>query len=391
MTKRFTFLILTGLSIGLLSVHSLNGQIKANHSIVGDYIHIPAQYIDSVKKMWLVIAGESHSAAYRDGLSSLEGSNATYAVNVKESGTPDAYTTSNLRASRGTWGDVSIETGWIYSYGEEDWFTSATAISRTKAGITYCNSNNLTISAFGLGWCWDNGITESNMIDYLNATKDYMNYCKTNNIKTKIIFTTGPVDGYSGQDAYNNYLRWKKVRDYMDTIPSAILFDYADILCWDDNGAQTTTTYNNVTFSTISPNSLDGSGTGHIGMNGAIRIAKAMWWMLARIAGWDGKTNSTGISSDVDVTPNEKVILHQNFPNPFTSVTSITYELQSPGHVTLKVFDIMGKEVATIVNEDQSEGDRTVTFNAEMLSNGIYYYRISVGSFTATKKFMLSK
>ena len=50
-----------------------------------------------------------------------------------ESGTPEAYTTSNLRASRATWGDYNNATGWIYSYGEEDWFTSSTSNKQNKS------------------------------------------------------------------------------------------------------------------------------------------------------------------------------------------------------------------------------------------------------------------
>ena len=325
-------------------------------------------------------------------MSKLKATNATYAVSVKESGTPEAYTTANLRVSRGTWGDVNKPTGWIYSYGEEDWFTSATAISRTKTGISYCNSNNLTISAFGFGWCWDNAIDASNMINYLTATQDYMNYCTTNNIPTKVFFTTGPVDGYSGKGAYNNYLRWQKVRDYVDTIPTAILFDYADILCWNDAGNQTTTTYNGITFPTISPNSLEGNDTGHIGMNGALRIGKAMWWMLARIAGWDGNINVNSISSGKHVgTSGENNILHQHFPNPFSSSITITYQLPSANYVTLKVYNMMGKEVATLVDEVQFEGEKVVVFNADMLDSGIYFYCLTVGSFKATEKLVLMR
>ncbi|MBN2401923.1 MAG: hypothetical protein JXN64_05950 [Spirochaetes bacterium] len=266
-----------------------DAQIIADHTVVDLYDDIPQVWIDEGKKMWLVIAGESHSAAYRTGLLNLEGSYPTYVVNVTDSGTPEAYTTSHLRVSRGTWGDNSHETGWIYSYGEEDWFTGSNAVSRTKAGISYCHANNLTISAFGLGWCWDNGIDADEMINYLTATVDYMDYCTASNIPTKIIFTTGPVDGYSGEGAYNNYLRWQAVRDYIAAIPEAILFDYADILCY-DNGATdpNTITWNGHTFPTITANNEEPEQTGHITNAGALRLAKAMWWMLARMAGWDG-------------------------------------------------------------------------------------------------------
>ena len=147
MKKVILFFILSQISL----VHY--GQIIADHTIVADFDKIPQSYIDLVKKMWMVYAGESHSQGIRTGLTLLETSYPAFAVNVVESGTPESYTTSNLRASRATWGDVNNSSGWIYSYGEEDWFTSAIAISRTKAGITYCNTNNLIIGAIGFGWC----------------------------------------------------------------------------------------------------------------------------------------------------------------------------------------------------------------------------------------------
>jgi len=83
-------------------------------------------------------------------------------VNVTESGTPEAYTTSYLRASRATWGDYSNSSGWIYSYGEEDWFTNSMAIARTKAGLLYTKNTGPTLSAIGFGWCYD--MVETNIL-----------------------------------------------------------------------------------------------------------------------------------------------------------------------------------------------------------------------------------
>lgn len=240
--------------------------------------------------MWLVYAGESHSEAIRTGLTQLESIDNKYQVNVKSSGTPDPYTDQHLRASGATWGDISSSTGWIYSYGEEDWFTTALAITRTKAGITYCNSNNLTISAMGFGWCWDNSITAGEDISaYLNATQEYIDFCASNGYVTKVFFTTGPVDDYSGEASYNNYLRWKQIRDYVRLTPSAILFDYADILCYNDDGSPGTAIWNGITYPVITNKNEFPTQTGHISNAGALRLAKAMWWMLARIAGWDGE------------------------------------------------------------------------------------------------------
>ena len=89
------------------------GQIIADHTIVDRFDDIPQSYIDEVKKMWLVVAGESHSKGYRKGLSLLESSYPAYNVNVTESGTPEAYTTAHLRASTAIWGDYNNDMDWI--------------------------------------------------------------------------------------------------------------------------------------------------------------------------------------------------------------------------------------------------------------------------------------
>ena len=266
------------------------GQIIANHSIIDKYDDIPSYYLNEVKKMWFVLAGESHSEAYRTGLQLLESSYPNFSVNITESGIPEPYTNHYLRASSGTWGDRDHETGWIYSYGEEDWYTSDVAITRTKSGISYCNSHNLTISAIGFGWCYDPDITVGEDISaYLNATQQYIDQCNANYYPTKVFFTTGPLDEwFTGAFGYNNYLRYEQIRDYVAQDSTRILFDYADILSWDDDGTQTTQTWDIYTYPAITARNYIPVTTGHISNAGALRLAKAIWWMLARIAGWDG-------------------------------------------------------------------------------------------------------
>jgi len=207
-------------------------QIIADHTVVDKYDDIPQYYIDQVKKMWLSYAGESHSKAVRTGLALLESQNSVYQVNVTESGTPEGFTSSHLRASRATWGDLNNSSGWVYGYGEEDWWTNSTAISRTKAGITYCNTNGPKLSAIGFGWCYDptdgypsatadpvygvrwfgvsfgsssgdivawglddddNSITGNvvNLNTYLSATQQYIDHCAANGYDTKVFFHNG--------------------------------------------------------------------------------------------------------------------------------------------------------------------------------------------------------
>jgi photosystem II stability/assembly factor-like uncharacterized protein len=84
-------------------------------------------------------------------------------------------------------------------------------------------------------------------------------------------------------------------------------------------------------------------------------------------------------------------VLEQNYPNPFNPSTTIKYQLPMTNFVTLKVYDILGREVETLVNERQSAGTHSVTFNAGGLSSGVYFYRIIAGSFVQTKKLMVIK
>jgi Putative multicopper oxidases len=81
--------------------------------------------------------------------------------------------------------------------------------------------------------------------------------------------------------------------------------------------------------------------------------------------------------------------LGQNFPNPFNPTTTISFALPSRSFVSLKVFDLLGREVATIVSEEMSAGSYSKQWNAANISSGIYFYRLQAGSFTETKKLVL--
>ena len=93
---------------------------------------------------------------------------------------------------------------------------------------------------------------------------------------------------------------------------------------------------------------------------------------------------------EVEITPIE-FVLHQNYPNPFNPITSILYEVPHNGKVILKVYDALGSEVATLVNEVKETGRYEVEFNAANLSSGIYFYRLESNNFSASKKLILMK
>ncbi|NOY06870.1 MAG: T9SS type A sorting domain-containing protein [Chlorobi bacterium] len=85
------------------------------------------------------------------------------------------------------------------------------------------------------------------------------------------------------------------------------------------------------------------------------------------------------------------VALSQNYPNPFNPVTSISYQLSEPGFVSLKVYDAMGREVATLVNATKEAGAYTVKFNGKDLPSGAYMYRMTAGGKTIEKRMVLLK
>ncbi|MCF8267673.1 MAG: T9SS type A sorting domain-containing protein [Ignavibacteriales bacterium] len=104
----------------------------------------------------------------------------------------------------------------------------------------------------------------------------------------------------------------------------------------------------------------------------------------------DGKFEySSVVSIDMDNILTKVFELSQNYPNPFNPSTNISYEIPKEGLVKLKVYDILGNEITTLINEVQKPGVYNAKWYASGLSSGIYFYRLTSGSFTETKKMML--
>ncbi|MEK9136656.1 MAG: T9SS type A sorting domain-containing protein, partial [Bacteroidota bacterium] len=101
------------------------------------------------------------------------------------------------------------------------------------------------------------------------------------------------------------------------------------------------------------------------------------------------KATLTGVSEESGIPTGFK--LSQNFPNPFNPATKIDYTIAKAGLVTIKVFDVLGREVATLLNEDLQPGNYQVTFDGKGLASGIYMYKMTANGYTATKRMMLVK
>ncbi|MFA6978269.1 MAG: choice-of-anchor V domain-containing protein [Ignavibacteriaceae bacterium] len=108
-----------------------------------------------------------------------------------------------------------------------------------------------------------------------------------------------------------------------------------------------------------------------------------------------------------EITNAKKFLLHQNYPNPFNPSTKISYQIFDYSNVTLKVYDVLGNEVATLVNEEKTPGTYEVTFNLQPTTNhpqltsgisakggcasGVYFYQLKAGKLVQTRKMILSK
>ncbi|MFH1422421.1 MAG: T9SS type A sorting domain-containing protein, partial [Planctomycetota bacterium] len=101
-----------------------------------------------------------------------------------------------------------------------------------------------------------------------------------------------------------------------------------------------------------------------------------------------GKNSPENINNKIQPT---EYVLQQNYPNPFNPATNIKYNLPQDSFVELKIFDVLGREITTLVNEKQESGNYSIQFDASNLPSGIYIYRIVSGKFTQTKKMILLK
>ena len=155
--------------------------------------------------------------------------------------------------------------------------------------------------------------------------------------------------------------------------PSLVLFDYADILCFDDDGSGSTDNFNGTTFPAITPTNLSPISAGHISKAGGVRLAKAMWWMLARIAGWDG--GSTALDGEqanlveplVLFDPNANQIVIRNSPE-FVSGEMMLYDMRG---------SLIEKKKVT---------DTSAHFDSSLIPGGLYIVVLSKDTNRFTKK-----
>jgi len=143
-----------------------------------------------------------------------------------------------------------------------------------------------------------------------------------------------------------------------------------------------------------------------LNLNGNNNLAADYYYMVDAIPGWWGWAQNSISDSNMSFYDSYSIIitdkkdeiavlgeyiLEQNYPNPFNPKTTIMYQIKERTNVELKIFDVLGREVETILNNQQDAGTYKLEFNAEKLSSGVYFYRVHAGNFIQTRKMILIK
>lgn len=195
------------------------------------------------------------------------------------------------------------------------------------------------------------------------------------------------------------------------TIPSSTLpLSYGDISIVQLDGRNLmvagvpgTEDHNFLVLDVTDPSNIDNvriiAETGSIGMgNNAFRVgavatnaADREVYVLATNVALAAFALPMDVSVERTSDTADRFVLNQNYPNPFNPTTNISFELPTSEFVTLNVYNMLGQQVASIINENVSAGAHTIQFNATDLSSGVYIYRLQAGDFVQTKRMSLIK
>ena len=331
------------------------------------------------------LAFHSSSTSFTDSKTGEYVSNAIVTMSLKNA--IDLSTNENPRLS--FWTKFDIESGWDYGQVE---------IS-TNNGTTFTPLTG-TYTTLGSGSFQPNGepLYDGVQTNWVNEIMDLSNY-NSNQVKLKFELKT---DGSVVKDGW--YIDDIGIVVY-GIIPveltsfSAITKDDNVLLSW-----VTSTETNNLGFDVERRSTKSNSGWQKLGfINGTGTTTKKSSYSFADKNPAEGKsyyrlkqidfdgTSKIYNSVEVDFETVKEYSLSQNYPNPFNPSTEINYTLAKSGNITLKIYNLLGSEIATLVSGFMEAGKHSVKFDATDITSGIYFYTIKADNFTSTRKMILMK
>ncbi len=357
--------------------------IIANHEIAKLSI-IPDEWIDSARaKLHIAYGHTSHGSQLITGMEGLRNWKGTkYAFN--NGGTNGALDIHDYAFTGASDLGNPNRTAWE-------------AATRNYLNNPTNNDVNVVI------WSWCGQVSSANQND-INTYLNLMSGLENDFPHVKFVYMTGHLDGTGVSGNLNQ--RNEQIRNYC-LANGKTLYDFSDIESYNPDGnyyldklANDNCDYDSDGNGSLDKNWAVDWQNSHIlnvdwyncsaahskPLNGNLK-AYAAWWLWAKLAGWNLVNNI--------INPNNQTLkdfrLEQNFPNPFNPNTRISWQSPESGWQTLKVYDVLGNEIITLVDEFKPSGFYEIEFDAASLSSGVYFYKLKAGDFLAVKRMLLMK
>jgi len=201
------------------------------------------------------------------------------------------------------------------------------------------------------------------------------------------------VDGLYTETSWNNNVLPVELASFTSLINKRdVTLNWATSAETNNSGFEIERSSSNSEWSKVG--SVVGNGTTNSAVNYTFtdrNLASGNYSYRLKQIDFNGNFEYFNLNNEVNIGIPVKFDMSQNYPNPFNPSTTINYDIPADGKVSVKLFDMSGKEVAVLVNEVKTAGYYSVKFNASSLSSGVYFYNITADNFTATKKMMLVK
>lgn len=305
------------------------------------------------------------------------------------------YNDLGLFTSTMGWPDVRDMAQVAYLTGKESQADSTIKVKLQSALVNYCSSLvsiasedglNVTLTPSSYGWGSNSGVlnnavlliigyTLSGNSSFYNTALEQLNYILGCNVKNMTYVT-----GVGTISPMNPHHRPSYSDGIVAPIPGLMVGGPDKYL--DDAVLQ-------ATYTTLTPparcyiDNWQSYASNEIAINWNAPLVFVAGYFNESLTASSIKETSSNVPRDI--------ALDQNFPNPFNPSTVISYRLATAGHVTLKVYDVLGREVRSLVNENEIAGNHVISFDGSILPSGVYFYHLQVGNISMVRKMMLMK